>query len=223
MLNAMRAIVFDMDGLMIDSEKIYWAVGREIAREFGKEVSDQTLGRMMGRSPLDSVVIFAQETGITMEPKALHELREARVLRAIKAGVEPMPGLMEVLKTFKPRYKLAIATSAPRYMVDVILGGLKIAHFFDVIQTSDDVKNGKPEPEIYLKAFGKLGVPPREGFVLEDSSNGATAGKRAGAYVIAVPSAYTRDQDFSYADEVAGDLFDAARRIKARGTVQGGN
>jgi HAD superfamily hydrolase (TIGR01509 family) len=213
MLNAMRAIVFDMDGLMIDSEKIYWAVGREIAREFGKEVSDQTLGRMMGRSPLDSVVIFAQETGITMEPTALHELREARVLRALKAGVEPMPGLMDVLRKFKPRYKLGIATSAPQHSVDVILGGLKIEHYFDAIQTSDDVKNGKPEPEIYLKAFARLGTPPIEGVVLEDSSNGATAGKRSGAYVIAVPSSYTRDQDFSYADEVAINLADAARRI----------
>ena len=219
----MRAIVFDMDGLMIDSEKIYWAVGREIAREFGKKVSDQTLGRMMGRSPLDSVVIFARETGITMEPKALHELREARVLRALKAGVEPMPGLIDVLQKYKPRYKLGIATSAPRYMVDVILAGLKIAHYFDAIQTSDDVKDGKPEPEIYLKAFARLDVPPREGVVLEDSSNGATAGKRAGAYVIAVPSSYTKDQDFSYADEVAVDLADAARRIDARSAIQAGN
>src|SRR5438309_4819547 len=118
----MRAIVFDMDGLMIDSEKIYWAVGRQIAREFGKEVKDETLGRMMGRSPLDSVILFTKETGIDMDPKALHEMREARVLAALKAGVDPMPGLMEVLERFKPRFKLGIATSAARYMVDVSLG-----------------------------------------------------------------------------------------------------
>lgn len=223
MLPPMNAIVFDMDGLMIDSEKIYWAVGREIAREFGKEVSDQTLGRMMGRSPLDSVVIFAQETGIPMEPRALHELRETRVLRALKAGVEPMPGLMDVLRRFKPVYKLGIATSAPKYMVDVILQGLKIAQYFDAIQTSDDVKEGKPQPEIYLKAFSRLGVPPEHGFVLEDSSNGAMAGKRAGAYVIAVPSSYTRNQDFGCADEIADDLADAARRIEARRSAQAGN
>jgi len=218
----MRAIVFDMDGLMIDSEKIYWAVGREIGREFGKQVKDETLGRMMGRSPLDSVILFAKETGIEMDPKALHEMREARVLDALKAGVDPMPGLMEVLQRFKPRFKLGIATSAPRYMVDVILGGLKITHYFDAIQTSDDVKEGKPAPEIYLKAFARLGVPPAEGFVLEDSSNGTKAGKRSGAYTIAVPSTYTKDQDFSMADEVAGNLLDAARRIEARmsrGTV----
>jgi HAD superfamily hydrolase (TIGR01509 family) len=214
-LIAMRAIVFDMDGLMIDSEKIYWAVGRQIAREFGKEVKDETLGRMMGRSPLDSVKLFARETGIDMDPKLLHEMREARVLQALKAGVDPMPGLMEILKKFKPLYKLGIATSAPRYMVDVILGGLKIAHCFDAIQTSDDVTHGKPDPEIYLKAFARLGVSPSDAVVLEDSSNGTQAGKRSGAYTIAVPSPYTRDQDFSYADEIAQDLFDAAGRIAA--------
>jgi HAD superfamily hydrolase (TIGR01509 family) len=212
----MRAIVFDMDGLMIDSEKIYWAVGRQIGREFGKEVKDETLGRMMGRSPLDSVELFIRETGINADPRTLHEMREARVLTMLKAGVDPMPGLMEVLERFKPRFKLGIATSAPRYMVDMILGGLKITQYFDAIQTSDDVKEGKPAPEIYLKAFARLRIPPAEGFVLEDSSNGSRAGKRAGAYVIAVPSSYTSDQDFSFADEIADNLLDAARRIEAR-------
>jgi len=73
-----RAVIFDMDGLMIDSEKIYWRVGREIAREFGKEVSDATLGRMMGRSPLNSVEIFGGDLGITVAPSELLETRIAK-------------------------------------------------------------------------------------------------------------------------------------------------
>jgi len=198
---------------MIDSEKIYWEVGREIAGEFGKEVSDRTLGRMMGRSPLDSVAIFAQDLGLTESPRTLLELREARVKRVLQQGVDPMPGLLEMLPRLKGAYKLAIATSAPRYLVDIILGVLKIGHYFDAIQTSDDVTSGKPDPEIYLKAMAKLGTKPSECVVLEDSSNGALAGKRAGAFVIAVPSQYTRDQDFSFADAVATNLLDAAGRI----------
>jgi HAD superfamily hydrolase (TIGR01509 family) len=209
----MRAIVFDMDGLMIDSEKVYWAVGRELAREYGKEVSDQTLGKMMGRSPIKSVEIYAQDLGLTIPPAELLEIRELRVKAALEKGVDPMPGLFEVLDEVKPRYKLAVATSAPMYLVNVIFRHLGLARYFDVVQTSDDVKNGKPDPEIYLKAMGRLGVRPGESIVLEDSSNGALAGKRSGAYVIAVPSQYTRDQDFSFADEVAINLQDAARRI----------
>ena len=209
----MRAIIFDMDGLMIDSERVYWAVGREIAREFGKEASDQTLGRMMGRSPLDSVALFAQDLGLTTPPQELLDMREARVMGILKRGVAPMPGLMEVLADLKPRFKLGIATSAKRYIVDTIIAGLKIGHYFDAIQTSDDVRQGKPNPEIYLKAVAKLSAAPVETIVLEDSSNGALAGKRAGAYVIAVPSQFTRDQDFGFADYVAPNLLDAAAHI----------
>jgi len=211
----MRGIVFDMDGLMIDSEKVYWAVGRQIAREFGKEVSDQTLGNMMGRSPLESVAIYARDLGLTQPLPQLLEMREARVRKVLEQGVDPMPGLLQVLAELRPRYRLAIATSAPMYLVQIVLRVLEIGHFFDAVQTSDDVVTGKPAPEIYLKAIAQLGLQPAECVVLEDSSNGALAGKRAGAYVIAVPSQYTRSQDFSFVDEQATDLTDAARQIAA--------
>lgn len=212
----MRAIVFDMDGLMIDSEKVYWAVGRELAREFGKEVSDQTLGRMMGRSPIKSMEVYAGELGLKQSPHELLEMREARVKKALEQGVDPMPGLFEVLEEFKSKYKLAIATSAPMYLVDVIAAKLRLRPYFDAIQTSDDVVHGKPDPEIYLNAMSRLDVPPAECAVLEDSSNGALAGKRSGAYTIAVPSRYTRDQDFSFVDYVAKDLKDAARHLEQK-------
>jgi HAD superfamily hydrolase (TIGR01509 family) len=212
----MRAIVFDMDGLMIDSEKVYWAVGRALAREFGKEVSDQTLGKMMGRSPIKSVEIYAQDLGLSQSPRELLAMREARVKQELERGVEPMPGLFEVLEAFKRKYKLAIATSAPMELVEVVARKLHLRPYFDAIQTSDDVTHGKPDPEIYLKAIGRLGVPPAECAVLEDSSNGALAGKRSGAYTIAVPSQYTRDQDFSFVDYVARDLRDAARHLTER-------
>lgn len=208
-----RAIIFDMDGLMIDSESIYWAVGRRIAKSFGKEVSNETLGRMMGRSPLDSVQLFVRELQLDVDPAALLAQREEEVFQLLKQGVTPMPGLGEVLDQFRSRYTLAIATSARREIVNVILAGLDIEDRFTVLQTSDDVVHGKPGPEIYLKAMSKLAVDPSESVVLEDSSNGALAGKRAGALVIAVPSTYTKDQDFSFVDFRAGDLFEAAELI----------
>ncbi len=208
-----RAVIFDMDGLMIDSESIYWAVGRRIAGSFGKEVSNETLGRMMGRSPLDSVQLFVRELRLDVDPETLLAQREEEVFQLLRQGVTPMPGLREALDQFRPRYKLAIATSARRPIVDVILAGLGIADRFAVLQTSDDVLHGKPGPEIYLKAMQKLGVEPAESVVLEDSSNGALAGKRAGATVIAVPSIFTKDQDFSFVDHRARDLFEAANLI----------
>jgi HAD superfamily hydrolase (TIGR01509 family) len=211
---ALQAIVFDMDGLMIDSESVYWAVERKMARAFGKEASDQTLGSMMGRSPLDSMAIYAHDLGLTQSAAELLEMRDTEVMETFRRGVTPMPGLMEVLDEFRPCYRMAIATSATRRFVDVIIGQLKLEKYFDALQTSDDVTTGKPAPEIYLKAMAKLNVPPELCGVLEDSSNGALAGKRAGAYTIAVPSQYTHWQDFSFVDYVAKNLKDAAAHLR---------
>ncbi|HWE02051.1 MAG TPA: HAD family phosphatase [Tepidisphaeraceae bacterium] len=211
----MQAVIFDMDGLMIDSEGIYWAVARQMAREFGKEVSDDTLGRMMGRAPLESVELYARELGLNRPPEQLMRERDQRVLEIFQGGIEPMPGLMQVVEDLRPRFKMAVATSARLSFVNIIFGGLGIHRFFDIIQTSDDIHRGKPDPEIYLLAMSKLGVGPQDCFVLEDSSNGSLAGKRAGAYSIAVPSQYTRKQDFSFADYVARDLLDANAHIDA--------
>ena len=209
------AIIFDMDGLMIDSESVYWAAGREVAKRFGKVVQDQTLGRMMGRKPVESMRVFKEELGLGDSPENLLEMRDSMVLQTLRgAGVPAMPGLYETLDALRPRYKLAVATSAPRAYVDLIFEKLVLAGRFDVIQTSDDVVHGKPDPEIYLKAMNRLGVPPARCVVLEDSSNGALAGKRAGAYVIAVPSPYTKEQDFSFVDFVARDLRDACGHIE---------
>jgi HAD superfamily hydrolase (TIGR01509 family) len=210
-----RAIIFDMDGLMTDTESLYWAAGREVARRYGKEVRDATLGRMMGRSPIDSMRVFATEVGIDRDYAALLEERDVMVFRQMQAGVTPMPGLLEVLAQFKPRFRLGICTSARTPFVKVALERLGIEGYFDAIQTSEGVINGKPDPEIYLKAMTKLDARPEECAVLEDSSNGALAANRAGAYTIAVPSVYTRDQDFSFVAHVAKDLKDAAGRVLA--------
>ena len=210
-----RAINFDMDGLMIDTESLYWAAGGGVARRYGKQVQDATLGRMMGRSPIDSMRVFATELGIEQDYASLLEERDVIVFRQMQAGVTPMPGLLEVLVQLKARFRLGICTSARTPFVKVALEGLGIERYFDAIQTSEGVTNGKPDPEIYLKAITKLDARPGECVVLEDSSNGALAAKRAGAYTIAVPSVYTREQDFAFVNYVAKDLKDAAGHIAA--------
>ena len=88
-----------------------------------------------------------------------------------------------------------------------------MADTFEVVQTGDDVRHGKPNPEIYLKCMDRLGVAASEVVVLEDSPAGALAGKRAGAYVIAVPTHLTAGEDFSFVDARAADLFAAARQL----------
>ena len=212
-----QAVIFDMDGLMIDSERVYWQAGRELANRYGKTVQDATLGRMMGRSPIDSMTVFATETGIAVDPAKLLDERDTRVYEILRAEATPMPGLFETLELLSPQHTLAIATSAKRYFVDIIDARLNFVRYFKAVQTSEGVVNGKPAPEIYLKAMAQIGVAPADCVVLEDSSNGARAGKSSGAYTIAVPSEHTRDQEFSFVDYVARDLLDAAAKITSLG------
>jgi HAD superfamily hydrolase (TIGR01509 family) len=209
------ALIFDMDGLMIDSERLYWEVEKGIARRFGKEVGEETLWKMMGRRPIEGMRIFVQDLGLPLSSERVLEMRDELMRENYRNESEPMPGLMQILDTFYGRLKLAVCTGAQKEFMEIVIDRLKIRNRFDVLQASDGIKKGKPDPEIYLAACGKLDVAPHQGVVLEDSANGCLAGKRAGCYTIAVPSDYSRGQDFSCADFIAADLFAAARHISS--------
>ncbi|HPT91592.1 MAG TPA: HAD family phosphatase [Acetivibrio sp.] len=212
-MDSIKAIIFDMDGLMIDSERLYFDVERALARNYGKEVSDETLMKMMGRSPLEAMSIYAMDLGFDISSEELLRLRNDMFVDRLRNEVSAMKGLYEMLNRFEGKLKMAIATGSPEEFLRIVIDKLKIEKYFDVLQPSDEIKEGKPNPEIYLKAAEKLKVLPSECIVLEDSCNGALAGKRAGCYTIAVPSEYTCKQDFSFVDYIARDLYDAAEHI----------
>lgn len=209
-----KAVVFDMDGLMIDSERLYFEVEREMARRYGREVKDETLWRMMGRKPIEGLTIFVEELGLPLEPAEAVRLRNDLMRERMKHDLQPMPGLFSILEALHGKFKLAVSTGAPQEFLDIALNKLGVREKFDALQASDHIRKGKPAPEIFLKTCQKLGVRPEEAIVLEDSENGVIAGKRAGCFVIAVPSEYTRGQDFSQADFIATSLFDAEIYIR---------
>jgi HAD superfamily hydrolase (TIGR01509 family) len=210
-----RALIFDMDGLMIDTEPMYWEVGRAIAREYGKTVADDTLRKMMGRERLASSTIFAQETGVPLSGEQVMHKREQMMLERFKAGIEPMPGLREILNRFRGKMKLGVATSSPRMLVQAALPAMGLAEYFDAVTAGDEIVHGKPHPEIYLTTMAKLEVTPPFCVVLEDAPAGALAGKRAGAHVIAVPSALTAQEDFSTVSDVR-----VSKLVEAAGIIE---
>lgn len=210
---AMEALIFDMDGLMIDSERLYFAAEREMAGGFGRTVRDETLWKMMGRKPIESMRILAAELGLPATPEELLKMRDKMMRQKLEEDLRPMPGLDYIINALSGRLKLAVATGAPMEFLDIMVDKLGIREKFAVLQSSDDISRGKPDPEIYLVTSKRLGIHPEKCVVLEDSENGALAGKRAGCYVIAVPSEYSVGQDFSFADFVAGDLIEAARQV----------
>ena len=208
------ALIFDMDGLMIDSERLYFAAEREMAISYGKEIRDEQLWPLMGRKPIESLRLLRGILGIDTPAEELFAWRNRLMLDKMSRDLGAMPGLFEILRAFHGRLKLAVGTGAQLEFLDIALDTLRIRGYFDVLQTADGLERGKPDPEIYLIACRRLGLPPSECVVLEDARNGVLAGKAAGCLVIAVPNDYTRGQDFSTADWVEPDLFAAARRIK---------
>jgi HAD superfamily hydrolase (TIGR01509 family) len=208
-----RGLILDMDGLMIDSERLYFEAEREIARLFGKEVRDETLWKMMGRNPAESIRVFVEDLDLSPGVEEILRLRNRIMRGKLKSDLVPMPGLMDLIQIFSRQLKLAVCTGAQKEFLDIVVDGLKIRESFQVLQASDDIKKGKPDPEIYLKTCQKLKLNPEESIVLEDSSNGAFSAKRAGCTVIAVPSEYTKKQDFQCADFIVSDLFGAIETI----------
>jgi HAD superfamily hydrolase (TIGR01509 family) len=205
-----QALIFDLDGLLIDSETIYRKITYQMAEDLGKTVSDDIWAKQMGRSPLESLTIFRKELGINQfTAQELVDQRNVLMLEAFQNELQIMPGAMEIIHAFHGKMRMAIATGAPRELMEESISRLGLSGYFECMLPSDDLKAGKPDPEIYLSTIKALGLSPEECIVLEDSSNGALAGHRAGCYVIAVPSIFTEDQDFSFANYVAEDLFDA--------------
>lgn len=202
-----------MDGLMIDSERLYFQTQYDIADSFKKNLKKETLWKMMGRKPSESLAIFVNDLDIPMEVPEILEMRNRIMRDKLKNQLEPLPGLFHIIDAFYGQMYLAIATGAQGEFLDIVVDKLDIRNKFRVLQHSDEIVNGKPNPEIYLKTCEKMDLSPGECIVLEDSSNGAKSGKNAGCYVIAVPSEYTHEQDFSFVDYKAKDLFDAATHI----------
>jgi HAD superfamily hydrolase (TIGR01509 family) len=217
-----KAIIFDMDGLMIDSERLYFEAQREIGRRFKLQVKDELLWKLMGRKPLESLKIFVNELNLPLSPEQAKDLRDEIMRLKMSKDLKPMPGLYHILNSLLGKVRLAVSTGAEQEFLDIALDNLGIRDKFSVLQSSDEIKNGKPDPEIFLVTCTRLGVAPEESIILEDSENGVKAGKNAGCYVIAVPSDYTRTHDFKPADFIARDLFEASQHIQENFILKNG-
>ena len=201
-----RALIFDMDGLMVDTERLYIASEYTLAARYGKRPGDDTIARMMGRRPIEAISIFVEELGIPADPAAVLAERDLLMEEAMRNDLAPMPGLFSLLETFAGRLLMAIATGAPQAFLDIMLDTLDIRGRFSILQSSDNIRNGKPHPEMYLRTAERLELPPPACLVLEDSENGIIAAKEADCTAVAVPNEHTRTQNFSRADHVAASL-----------------
>ncbi len=207
--SSLRAVTFDMDGLMFNTEEVYSVVGSEVLRRRGHEFTLPLKKEMMGRPPKASFDVMIDWCSLDDTWEQLRDESEVLYIEMLDDYLAPMPGLWELLDALESAgVPKGIATSSQPNLVDVTLSRFGLQPRFKFILTAGDITQGKPHPEIYLKAADRLGVPPEEMMVLEDSQIGCRAAAAAGAFVVAVPSEHSEDHDFSVANLVADSLAD---------------
>lgn len=207
-----HAVVFDLDGLMFNTEDLYRRGGGEVLRRRGKPYEEALFLAMMGRPAKVALQVMIDWHGLTDSVETLERESYEVMVPLMTEHLAPMPGLFDLLAALdqagRPK---AIATSSRRIFVETILNRFELLPRFDFILTSEDVTHGKPHPEIYAKACQRLELTPPQVMVLEDSHTGCQAAVAAGVVAVAVPDEYCRQYAFPGAAFIAQGLAD--RRI----------
>jgi HAD superfamily hydrolase (TIGR01509 family) len=197
-----KALVFDFDGLIVDTEVPIFRAWQRIYREHGQDLPLEQWLTIIGTAsgPFDPVIDLAKKTGAKLDGQELKAL-EVLYYQEATALQQLLPGVIDYLVAARQLgLKTAVASSSTRKWVMDHLNRFGIGGRFDAIICREDVKRTKPDPDLYLTALQRLGVQPEEAIAFEDSSNGIHAAKAAGLYCVVVPNPLTVDLDLTEAD-----------------------
>lgn len=198
-----------MDGLMFDTESAYSVVQSKMSTARGKVFTNEVKRPLMGKRAYEVMEILNNYWSKNELVEDLLKEQDEELVRIYKESVQKLSGLDELIFFLnKHGVRKCIGTSSRRFLVDVLLQKFKLVNEFEFIVSGDMVQNGKPNPEIYQKCLSGLNLEGKNCLVLEDSLNGILAGTAAGCHTCAVPSEYTKEEDFSVADLVVKSLSD---------------
>jgi len=205
-----EAVVFDLDGVLIQSEEVWDAVRERYVREAGGRYDDEVQRAMMGMSAPEWSRYLHEEAGVWEDPEDINREVVERMLQAYRRELPLLPGAVEAVRRTAESFPLGLASSSNREVFEAVLDLAGIADCFSATVSSEEVPRGKPAPDVYLEAARRLGVAPERCAAVEDSHAGIRSAKSAGMRVVAIPNAsYPPDDEaLELADAVVQSLND---------------
>jgi HAD superfamily hydrolase (TIGR01509 family) len=216
-----EAVIFDLDGVLVDSEPLQFEAYALVFAGYGKTLTrEDFILNWIGQGRLED---HLGRYGIEAPVEEVRRAKNDVYQKFIRERMKLRPGIEGLLRRLSREMPAALASSAHPDSVNAVLDRFELRPYFKVVLTSADVSNNKPDPEIYLCAASRLGVPPAGCLVFEDSRPGVLSAKRAGMMVIALPHDLTLHQDLSAADLVICDLRNLRLRLGRRRTPRDGD
>ena len=182
------AVVFDLDGVLLDSEEIWDRAREELALERGGRWHDRAQRDMMGMSSTEWSRYMHETIGLPEPPEEINREVVRRLTELYREELPVIPGAKEAVERLAARWPLGLASSSNRELIDLVLELLGVAHLFRATVSSEEVARGKPAPDVYLEAARRLGIEPSRAAAVEDSQNGILAAQAAGMRVVAIPN-----------------------------------
>lgn len=204
----MKAVIFDMDGVLVDSQPYHFKADIDTMAEYGVIKDQKFYESFAGTLTADRMRTLKEMFGLDVPVEEMTIKRENMILDIMgKEDIKPVLGIPEFLRSIKEKgLTTAVASSSDYKLINLILDRLKIAKYFDSVTSGSDVKRGKPSPDVFLLAAERIGIEPAECLVVEDSENGVKAAKAAGMKALGYINPTSGKQDLSLADFITDDF-----------------
>lgn len=183
-----QAVVFDLDGVLVDSEELWDEVRRGLAADAGRPWPAEATRAMLGMSTVEWSTYLTDEVGVPGRPPDVAAAVIERMAAHYRSRLPLLPGAVEVVRRLGRRWPLGLASSSPRRLIDTVLESADLGSWFRASVSTEEVAAGKPSPAVYLEAARRLGMVPPRGVAIEDSSNGLRSAAGAGLRVVALPN-----------------------------------
>jgi HAD superfamily hydrolase (TIGR01509 family) len=209
-----RAVVFDLDGVLIDSEQVWDDVREALAHERGGRWHEGAQREMMGMSSPEWSHYMHERIGLVEPPEEINRIVVERMLERYAEGPPWLPGAIDTVRRLADDFVLGLASSSNRELIDRVLAAGGIAGCFRATVSSEEVAAGKPAPDVYLEVAHRLDVDPHECTAIEDSHNGIRSAKAAGMRCVAIPNAhFPPGEATAEADAVVASLAELTAQV----------